>query len=212
MSSERPISQDGGGRPISRQCEGHVDSPDGTRRRCRRSASHGSNVCTSHGAAAPQVRARAAERVAEAQAIELLGRYSPNGDRAPVDVPGSLAAIISEIRAFAVFMGDRLAEFTAAEWHYSHPDRYKILAEVRVYERAVERAGKILIEVGRLGVEAAVAGQAERLERARAERIVEGVQAGLDYMGLTLEQRKRAQRGLAVTLLFLAGEWESSGD
>jgi hypothetical protein len=160
----------------------------------------GQEVCGRCGGKSPQAKRAAARRVTEAKALEVVARYAPNGGQA-VDVPAALAAIISEIRGFAAFMGERLAAFTADEWHYSHPDRDKILAEVRVYERAIDRAGRILVEVGRLGVEAAIAGVAERLERGRAERIVAAFEAAVAAMPDDL--RREALGRFAFELMHL---------
>jgi hypothetical protein len=169
---------------------------------------NGQQVCGSHGGRTGQAKAAAARRVTAAKTVAVFERYSPNGHQVPADVPHALAAIIAEIRAFASFMGDRLAEFTAAEWHYSHPDRDKIRAEIVLYERALDRAGRILVDVGRLGIEAKIAGQLERLERSRAERIVEGFEIALDTLQLDEEQREKVPGVLSALLLYLADdEW-----
>jgi len=186
------------------KCKGH--KPDGTA--CANYAMAGQEVCGRCGGKSPQAKRKAAERITEAKALQVVGRYSPNGGTS-ADVPQALAAIIAEIRGFAAFMGQRLAEFTAEEWHYTHPDRDKILAEVHVYERAIERAGRILVDVGRLGIEAAIVGQQERLERARAERIVSGISDLLDRLGLDEQQVQRAEPAL-VGLLFWLAEGEAA--
>jgi hypothetical protein len=178
------------------KCKGH--KPDSSP--CPNYAMAGQEVCGRCGGKSPQAKRKAAERITEARAIEVFRRYSPNeGD--PVDVPQALAAIIAEIRHFAAFMGDRLAEFTEEEWHYSHPHRDKILDEIKLYERAIDRAGRILVDVGRLGIEAAIAGQQGRLERARAERIVTDFETVLGTLPLSGEERDRAHGMMAYLLM-----------
>jgi hypothetical protein len=159
----------------------------------------GGTVCARHGGQYKAVKRAAAERVATGKAIELAARYVPGSAGTPVDVPAALAAVIGEIRSFAQFMGQRLAEFTEAEWHYTHPDRAAILAEVRVYQKALDQAGRILIDVGRLGIEAAIAKQASQLERARAESIIAAFDAAT--AGLPDEQRHQLKIVFAGGLL-----------
>ena len=166
---------------------------------CRGWAITGGELCKWHGAP-KAVRRAAAERVATAKAVQLAARYVPGSAGTPVDVPAQLAAIIAELRSFASFMGERLAEFTAEEWRYDHPDRPAILQEIRLYQRALDQAGRILVDVGRLGIEAAIVGQASKLERARAEQVVRAFD--LATAGLPDEQR-RAVTGYFVGALLL---------
>ncbi len=169
---------------------------DGTH--CKGWAITGGDLCSWH--CAPKAVKRAvAERVATAKAAELVGRYVPGSVGAPVDVPAALAAIIVELRSFASFMGERLAEFTADEWRYDHPDRPAILAEVRLYQKALDQAGRILVDVGRLGIEAAIVSQASKLERARAEQVVRAFD--LAVAGLPEEQRRTVTNYFAAALM-----------
>ncbi len=161
----------------------------------------GGTVCSWHGGQTMAVKNKAAERVATAQAAELAARYVPGSVGAPVDVPAQLAGVITELRSFSRFMGERLAEFTAEEWHYSHPDRPAILAEIKVYQHALDQAGRILIDVGRLGIEAAIAKQASRLERARAESVV----AAFDTATAGLPDELRRQLAVVFAAVLLTG-------
>jgi hypothetical protein len=56
-----------------RPCMGHVKHP--TPRACKKPAMHGQNVCTHHGGNAPQTKAKAARRLAEAKAEHLMRRF-----------------------------------------------------------------------------------------------------------------------------------------
>ncbi len=170
-----------------------------TGKRCGRAPLKGSKVCIMHGASAGQVRRKAADRVATAEAIDVVGRYVPGSVGTPVDVPAALAAIIGELRAFSAFMGQRMAELTASEWRYDHPDRPAIRAEVALYTRALDQAARILVDIGRLGVEAAIAKQASQIERARAESITSAFHTAA--AGLPDEQRHQLAVVFAATLL-----------
>ena len=62
-------------------------------KRCRRAATPGANVCYMHGAAAPQVKAKAAERVADEQARAVLTRL---GMPVPTDPIRALRDLLDE--------------------------------------------------------------------------------------------------------------------
>jgi hypothetical protein len=167
--------------------------------RCKGWAITGGDLCSWHGGRRKAVKRAAAERVAEAKAADLVARYVPGSVGTPVDVPASLAAIITELRGFASFLGERLAELTGAEWHYSHPDRAAIRAEIGLYQRALDQAGRVLVDVGRLGLEAAIVQQAAFLERARAESVIRAFDAAT--AGLPDELRRQVGIVFATTLL-----------
>jgi hypothetical protein len=141
----------------------------GTGQRCRRAPLKGSDVCIMHGASAPQVRAAAAVRVAESAALAAYARHSPNGD-SPVDVVAGLSALVAEVRRFADWAGQRIETLTATEWE-PHDDRAR--AEFGLYERALDRAGRVLADVARLGIEARLASVTEQNARLLV-RITEG--------------------------------------
>ena len=91
MKTTRPIEGKQIVGPIeSGRCTAHSSR---TGERCRRRAISGSNVCPMHGAAAPQVRAKAAERVKEQKARVLLARL---GVPVPTDPITALQACLDE--------------------------------------------------------------------------------------------------------------------
>ena len=184
-----------------RKCHAHC-ADDG--RPCPNWAMTGQQVCASHGGITRQAKAAAARRVTEAKAIEVYQAYSPNGAQ-PVNVVGELAQLVREVTDFKSFAAGRLAALTADQWQTHDP---QTSAEIGMFERACDRAARLLTDVAKLGLLEKAIGQQALLERSRAERIVEGLQLCLDYLDLTLEQRKRLPNGLSATLLFLAGERE----
>jgi hypothetical protein len=92
--------------------------------------------------------------VAEAQALAMYERYTPDGHgsngHGPVDVLAELGRLVAEVRRFADFTGARVAALTAGDWR---PDEPRAAAELALYERALDRAGRLLTEVTRLGLE-----------------------------------------------------------
>jgi hypothetical protein len=172
-----------------------------TGEKCRNHPPPGSPCCWLHGGRAPQVRRKAAERVAEAKAMEVWQRYSPNGDSRPVDVLAELAHLVAVVTHFARFAEARLAALGEDDWQ---PGNEATMAEVRMFRSAQEAAGRLLTDVARLGIEATVTSQAERVERSRAERIVEAFEVALDVLDLSDGQRARAGAAMAALLLHLA--------
>jgi hypothetical protein len=178
-----------------------------TGQRCKRAPITGGTTCWLHGGAAGQVQRKAAERVAEARALATFEQYSPNGrSPEPVDVLAELAVLVREVTAFKAFAADRLRALSADDWRAADAG---VAAEVALFERAADRAGKLLVDVSRLGIEdleRRAASQRALLERARAERIVAGFDDALAFLGLTDQQWERVPSVLGPLLLWLAGE------
>lgn len=121
-----------------------------SRERCRRHAARGSTVCVMHGAKAPQVRAKAARRLAEARATASLAEQgvTPLGD--PLD---AFKGLTEEVVAFKDFLAARVAELRAALTREDRTGHEDVRADLAAYERALDRAGKLLGDYVRLGIE-----------------------------------------------------------
>jgi hypothetical protein len=178
-----------------------------TGQRCKRAPIIGGTTCWVHGGAAGQVQRKAAVRVAEARAMATFEHDSPNGrDPEPLDVLAELAVLVREVTAFKDFTADRLRALTADDWRAADAG---VAAEVALFERAADRAGRLLVDVSRLGIEdleRRASSNRALLEGARAERIVTGIEHTLTLLGLDEEQWNRARGALASMLLWLAGE------
>jgi hypothetical protein len=145
----------------------------------------------------------------EARAIAVFQAHSRNGDHAPVDVVGELIALVREVRQFRDFLRSRVGELSVDQWSYEHPARERIAAEIALYERACDRSARLLADVARLGLEdleRRAAAQQALLERARAERIVAGVDDALGLLNLSDEQWQQVPGVLGSLFLWLAGE------
>lgn len=156
----------------SRSCRGtnRMGNP------CQRIPPPGSPVCASHGGKAPQTRRRAAERVAEQKALKLMNAYSPASP--PLGNPvAELLQVAGEIKAFKDFLAGRVADMRAEEWRYTDDKGGEQLrAEIVVYERALDRTAKILLDLAKLGLE-------ERLVRISEQQgaiVAQIIRASLD--------------------------------
>jgi hypothetical protein len=181
------------------RCKGH--RPDGSP--CPNYAMAGQEVCGRCGGKSPQAKRAAARRVTEAKAAKVVAKFSANGDAPPADIYLAIDRLVYRTTAFEELLGERVDAALAGR-----ASRDQLRADLDAHRLALGELRKLLLGLGRLGLEERAmqaAGHQGMLEQARARRIVEGVQAGLDYMGLTVEQRKRAAGGLAAMLVFLTG-------
>jgi hypothetical protein len=62
-----------------------------------------------------------------------------------------------------------------------------------MYERAMDRAGKILADIARLDIDARLA----RIEEEKARILMEAVQAGLAAIGVTNDQAAKVKQVMA---------------
>lgn len=133
---------------------------------CRNRPIRGGNVCKVHGGRAPQVRAKAAERLAMHDAMaELARRGIP-----PVDNPlSALAALAGEITATKNIFRERLGDLDEAAWRYSDAKGAEQLrAEVALYERALDRSARVLADIARLKIDERLAAVSEAQGRTLA--------------------------------------------
>lgn len=128
---------------------------------CRQPVIPGGSVCHYHGGGAPQVKAAAQRRLAEDRARRRLDEV----DVASIDNPlEAFAQLVAE----AVALKDALASQVAAlEDLRSANNRWgteQVRAEMAAYERAMDRAGKLLEQWVRLGLDERLVASRERIE------------------------------------------------
>ena len=129
---------------------------------CRRPAMRGTNRCEFHGGKSPQVQAKVLRADEEERARELLERL---GTPEPIGHPvEELLGIAAEAKSWLGVLRERLAELQDFE------SRDRLGAErekaiVSLYERSLDRTGRLLQELARLDLDARIAALEE--ERAR---------------------------------------------
>jgi hypothetical protein len=117
--------------------------------RCRNWAIRGGSVCRFHGGAAPQVRAAAKRRLAEAASRKKLHEFEIEEVEDPVEAYAQLA---SEAVAPKNLLAGHVASLDAmfaADAEFGEQAK----AELAAYERAMDRAGKLLADWIRLGID-----------------------------------------------------------
>ncbi|WP_018655908.1 hypothetical protein [Actinomadura flavalba] len=128
--------------------------------RCGRTPAPGALVCSLHGGKAPQVARKAKQRHAEQEIHAMAAQYSPTAE--PVEDPfAELLKLAGEMRGFKSFLADRVAALRAEQWT-GDEDGEQNRALISTYERALDRAGKVLADIARLNIEDRVATIHER--------------------------------------------------
>lgn len=166
--------------PESRRC---TATSNATGNRCRRSAILGGTVCYVHGGRAPQVKAAAERRLAEAAVVRRLDEYG-------ITPIGSPLEALSRLAEEAVALKDVLAQRVAAldDMRYrSDQGTEQLRAEVALYERAMDRAGRFLTDWVKLGFDDRMV----RVHEVQAAALVAVIQALLADPELGLDDRQR---------------------
>ena len=167
-------------------------------KRCRRAPMVGSEVCSTHGGKAPQVRAKAAERLLEAKIRGELAKV----DITPITDPAAAYAdLAGEQWAFKELARQQLVVLES--WgSYSEALGEQIRPAVQVYTQALAATQKVLADMLRIGLSAeALRAAKERPSREQAEalgRVIDALLGGLD---LSAEQQARVPAALSAALV-----------
>lgn len=168
-------------------CPGHSKSG----KPCGSNMAPGAVVCHWHGGKAPQVRAAANVRVIEAKAEKALATRWRGVDRPPVDSPlEELQKLAREVLDFKDELGARVADlqgvwtyWTDREWREGdggEPIRVEAQENLRAsiigYERALDRCGKILTDLAKLGIEERLT----KIKEVQALMVVNAVRSALN--------------------------------
>jgi hypothetical protein len=175
----------------------------------------GATVCRSHGGAAPQVKAAAARRVVEGQALKAvsaMGNWAPVTDplSALADVAGEVTAVkdflrglVDEIvererRANGNPIMDAIGKLTDAESLRMPDDKgaEQMNAKFQAYMAMLNSTVATLATIAKLNIDERMA----RIEEARKTMIIEAMRRGFAAAGVTGEAHTR---GLAATVRHL---------
>jgi hypothetical protein len=123
---------------------------------------------------------------------EITGRKVTN----PLE---ELSLLVSEVILYKDFCADQVARLRG-DYRYEGRSGEQLRAEVALYERSLDRVGKLLIEWSRLDIDARLT----RIEEAKAAMLLEVIRRVLMSAELTDEQRVKAE-GTAVKELRALG-------
>jgi hypothetical protein len=149
-----------------------------------------------HGGAAPQVKRKAAQRLADAEARAAFAKYRP--ETSALDDPvTALLELAAEVQGWQRFLADRVSELETVDWRRDHRAGEQLHAMVSLYERSMDRAGRLLVDLGKLGLDE----RRVRLQEAQARVLMGVIDKVLDDVGLTAEQRQIARKAVPARLL-----------
>ena len=165
----------------------------GTGEQCRKAPLAGQSVCRSHGGASPIGKEAGRHRLLEARVATQLQKLGWDPVTDPVAAFADLAGEIWAFKELCREQVNKLDDWTS----FNLQDEEFARAAVAVYERALDRANKTLVDMLRLNLDAAAIGAAKArptLEQAEVLiRVLERV-----FNGLSLTDGQRAQTPNAV--------------
>lgn len=147
----------------------------------------GATRCRMHGGASPAVLAKAAVNRLEAK---VRGELKSKGWAPVTDPLTHYADLGGEILAFKDLARERINVLQSWETPEVGMLAEDTRAAVQVYERALDRADKILASMLRLGLDAEALRQGrERPSREQADQVVGAFRKVTDGLGLTVDQQ-----------------------
>jgi hypothetical protein len=126
----------------------------------------GQKVCDSHGGKAKAARAKAAERLAEAEAAKQVAKFGWDPIGNPYEV---LSDLLGEIVAFKDYLRGKVDELDRLVTFGEAGEQVK--GVLGAYERALDRSLKAAGEIGKLDLSARALAFDGALAQAQAERL-----------------------------------------
>lgn len=170
----------------SRKCSG-TRSTDGMP--CEGYAVNGSSVCVAHGGKAPQVKAKAAGNLIEEKAARRLHHM----DAEPCTDPlGALQRLAGRALQLEQVIGEIVNEMSAFRYE-SMAGGEQLRSEIAVLERAMDRCGKLLVDIAKLNIDERLA----RVTEQQTEQVAAALTAVLAELGMPQDQQRAARAGVA---------------
>lgn len=194
---------------VSHHCSANTFNPDEHKwngPRCRAWVKPGQKVCARHGGKVPRVRTAAELRANEIQIRARLKKKLSNGGLTPIeDVYAALEDNAAEAQMFKEIVWQRLQDITGEEgWRYKSTAGEQLRAEVALYERAMERANKFLVDYVKLGI----ADRRVKVAEAQALILVGVIQNILGRLDLSRDQKRIAATVVPEELRAISAERE----
>lgn len=153
--------------------------------------------CSNHGGSTPAGRQHAAGRRIEDEAQKLLYRH----DAAPVTDPlEALQRLAGRALALEAAIGEAVNKLEDQIRYEDEHDAEQLRAEVSVMERAMDRCGRLLVDIAKLNIEERLATVTER----QAQMAMDALAAAMRDMGMNAEQQREARGHVARHLRAVA--------
>lgn len=155
---------------------------------CGNWAMNNSVVCHAHGGRAPQARDSQREQAVEARLERLIHKYETDPCSDPITALQSLAG-----RALAMerAIGEMVNGLSEIRYETIHGEQLR--AEVAVLERAMDRCGKLLVDIAKLNIEERLA----KVTEAQAALAQRALDAALAEMAFAPEQQAGTKASFA---------------
>jgi hypothetical protein len=164
--------------------------------RCRAWSIHGGEVCKNHGGQAPQVKAKAAQRLVVLAAERAIrGKaFSPVGN--PLT---ALAEVAGEVTAFKDYLREQVNDLRDLS---STDDKgaEQVDALLSAYERGLDRTVSALATIAKLNIDERLA----RIDEAQAMMVLRAFEAGLAAVGIAGPQATTAKTAMVRQLKSVA--------
>ncbi|WP_307874155.1 HGGxSTG domain-containing protein [Frankia sp. AgB1.8] len=158
--------------------------PDRAGQRCTNPPMAGQKTCRMHGGSSRQAKTKAAERAAENEIRRILDGFEPT----PVENPlAALKILAGRVLAWSQVAEDQLSKVPSIET-WSDAQGEQVRAAVVVFERALDGARRVLVDMARLKLDERIAAINERTAAAFLE-VFRAVIAHPD-LALTGDQRQ----------------------
>lgn len=175
-------------KPPPQKC---VATSNRTGNRCAKWAIRGGLVCNTHGGSTGHVKAKAAERLIEAEAMAMVSRMNIQAVENPLL---ELKLLAGRVLAWERVFDQKRQQLE--EWRYTHGSGEQLRSEVAVVERAMDRAASVLTMIAKLNLDERLV----RLEEAKAalvEKLILDVFADLH---LTDQQIREGRQSIGRRL------------
>ena len=162
---------------------------------CKRDAGAGTDHkgfgnCSWHGGCSPNGRQSAEEQRIESEARRRLYQH----DARPVDNPlEALQLLAGRALALENQIGGLVNELEDQIRYTDEHDAEQLRAEVAGLERAMDRCGKILVDIAKLNIEERLA----RVTEKQAQMAMDALAAAMGEMGMSPEQQREARSRVA---------------
>lgn len=176
----------------SARCGANRRGGEGT---CKRAAGAGTDHkgwgrCSWHGGSSPSGSQSAAGQRIESEARRRLYRH----DAHPVDNPlEALQLLAGRALALEAEIGEIVNGLAEAIRYEGEHSGEQLRAEVAVLERAMDRCGKILVDIAKLNIEERLA----RVTEKQAQMAMDALSSAMGEMGMSPEQQREARSRVA---------------
>jgi hypothetical protein len=170
---------------------------------CKRDAGAGTSHkgfgnCSWHGGSSPSGSRSADGKRLEAEAQKLLYRHDAPPAANPLE---ALQALAGRALAMEGALGELVNRLTSIRYEgKGEGGAEQLRAEVAVLERAMDRAGKLLVDIARLNIDERLV----KIEEGKARIIVEAIEIALAAAGVRGQAATEAKRAAARHLRSVA--------